>query len=102
MIKMESTCSSLKCDVIYKGSVIGHMEGVNLIQWFLKNKYCYRGSFSNFLTIDPEDCCAGIVVDIVFNDKNLIAKDARIEWINSYGKNGTFNAAKMEYHDNTF
>jgi hypothetical protein len=96
---MEKTCNALRCEVIYKNSLIGHMEGVNLTQWFLKNKYSYKGSFSNFVTFDPEDCRAGIVVDIIFNDKNLIARNAKIEWINSFGKNGTFTASRMEYYD---
>jgi hypothetical protein len=77
------------------------MEGVNVNKWFLKNKYSYKGSFSNFVTFDPEDCCAGIIVDIIFSDKKLIVRDAKIEWINSFGKNGTFNASKMEYYDDS-
>lgn len=39
---------------MHKGKLIGYMDGVGLIQWFLKNKYCYRGSFSRFITDDPE------------------------------------------------
>ena len=53
MLKMERTCSSLKCDVLLEGKLIGIMEGVNLIQWFLKNKYSFKGSFSRFITFNP-------------------------------------------------
>lgn len=99
MLKMEKSCSSFKCDVLIEGELIGHMEGVNVIQWFLKNQYSYRGSFSNFETIDSDYCCPGAIVDVVFQDKKLIARNARIEWINAFGKNGTFTASKMEYFD---
>ena len=99
MLKMERTCSSLRCDVMYNGKLIGHMEGVTLIQWFLKNKYSYKGSFSKFLTFNPADSCSGIIVDIIFSDKNLIAKNARIGWIRAPGCNGTFQASKMEYYE---
>ncbi len=101
MLKMERTCSSLKCDVLLEGKLIGIMEGVNLIQWFLKNKYSFKGSFSRFITFNPEDYGAGITVDIIFRDKKLIARNAKIEWIRAPGENGTFNASKMEYYDNS-
>lgn len=99
MLKMERTCNSLKCDILYKGELIGYMEGVTLIQWFLKNKYLYKGSFSKFITINPADSRAGMVVDIYLLDKNLMAKNARIEWIRAPGMNGTFQALKMEYYE---
>ena len=99
MLKMERTCNSLKCDVIYNGELIGYMEGVNLIQWFLKNRYSYKGSFSKFITLNPVDDYSGMVVDIIFSDKNLIARNARIEWIRAPGKNGTFKASSMEYYE---
>ena len=96
---MERTCSSLKCDVLHKGNLIGYMEGVSLTQWFLKNKYRYKGSFSKFITENPANCCQGIIVDIIFSDRKLMAKNARIEWMRSPGKNGTFEASKIEYYD---
>ncbi len=99
MLKMERTCNSLKCDVLYNGELIGYMEGVNLIQWFLKNRYSYKGSFSKFITLNPVDDYSGMVVDIIFSDKNLIAKNARIEWIRAPGMNGTFQASNMEYYE---
>lgn len=99
MLKMEKTCNSLRCDVLIEEKLIGHMEGVNITQWFLKNQYKYKGSFSNFETVNPDDFHAGIIVDIVFQDKKLIAREARIEWINAFGKNGTFTASRMEYYD---
>ena len=99
MLKMERTCNSLKCDVIYNGELIGYMEGVNLIQWFLKNRYSYKGSFSKFTTFNSVDDYSGMVVDIIFSDKNLIARNARIEWIRAPGKNGTFKASSMEYYE---
>lgn len=99
MIKMEKTCSSPKCNVMHKGKLIGYMDGVGLIQWFLKNKYCYRGSFSRFITDDPEYNRSGIIVDIIFLDKRIMAKDAKIEWLKAPCKNGTFIANNMEYSD---
>jgi hypothetical protein len=99
MIKMERTCSSLRCNVVYNGKLIGRMEGVSLTQWFLKNKYSYKGSFSKFITENPADSCSGIIVDIIFLDRKLIAKDAKIGWIRAPGKNGTFHASKIEYYD---
>lgn len=99
MIKMERSCNSLKCDVLYEGKLIGFMEGVNLIQWFLKNKYSYQGSFSKFVTENPDYCCSGITVDIIFHDKKLIARDAKIGWMRASGKNGTFHASKVEDYD---
>jgi hypothetical protein len=102
MLKIERTCSSLKCDVLLEGKLIGHMDGVNLTQWFLKNKYVFKGSFSRFITFNTNDCQAGIIVDIIFTDKKLIIKSARIEWIRESGKNGTFNASKMDYYDPSF
>jgi len=99
MLKMERTCNSLKCDVMCNGELIGYMEGVNLTQWFLKNKYSYKGSFSKFITFNPVDDYSGMIVNIIFTDKNLIAKNARIEWIRAPGKNGTFRASNMEYYE---
>ncbi len=99
MIKMEKTCSSPKCDVLFEGKYIGYMDGVSLIQWFLKNRYCYRGSFSRFVTNDPQYSKSGITVDIIFLDKNLVAKNAKIEWLKAPGKNGTFIASNMEYYE---
>ncbi len=99
MLKMERTCSSLRCDVMCEGKLIGRMEGVSLTQWFLKNKYAYKGSFSKFITLNPDDCCSGITVDIIFLDRNLIARDAKIGWLRAPGKNGTFQASKIEYND---
>lgn len=99
MLKMERTCNSLRCDVMYNDELVGHMEGVTLTQWFLKNKYCYKGSFSKFITFNPDNSCSNIVVDIIFPDKNLVAKNARIGWIRAPGKNGTFQASKMEYYE---
>lgn len=101
MLKMERSCNSLKCDVLSEGELIGYMEGVNLIQWFLKNKYSFKGSFSNFVTLNREDCRAGMTVDVIFKDKKLIARDAKIEWINAFGTNGTFHSLKMEYYDDS-
>lgn len=97
---MERTCNALKCDVLLEGELIGRMDGVSLTQWFIKNRYAFKGSFSKFVTFNPEDCHAGIIVDIVFNDKKLIARKAKIEWINAFGDNGTFTASKMEYYEN--
>lgn len=99
MLKMERTCNSLKCNVLHEGKLIGHMNGVNLTQWFLKNKYSYKGSFSNFVTKNPEHRCVGITVDIIFLDLKLVAKDSRIEWINAFGLNGTFQSLRIEYCD---
>ena len=99
MLKMERACSSLRCNVMCNGELMGRMEGVNLTQWFLKNKYSYKGSFSNFITINPADSRSGITVDIIFLDKNLVAKDSRIGWIKAPGKNGTFQASRMEYYE---
>jgi hypothetical protein len=96
MIKMERTCSSLKCDVLHKGIIIGKMEGVNVTQWFLKNHYSYTGAFSRFVTENPELNRSGIKVDIVFNDRNIVAKDACISWIRGPAKNGTFHAKRIE------
>jgi len=97
MIKMEKTCGSPKCSVMHEGKLIGHMDGVGLIQWFLKNKYCYRGSFSRFITDDIELNRQGITVDIIFLDKKLMAKNAKIEWLKAPCKNGTFIAKNIEY-----
>lgn len=99
MIKMERTCSSLRCDVVCDGKFIGRMEGVSLTQWFLKNRYSYKGSFSKFITENPAYCCSGVTVDIVFLDRNLIAKDAKIGWMRAPGKNGTFQASRIEYYE---
>jgi len=99
---MERTCNSLKCDVLLEDRLIGHMDGVNLIQWFLKNKYLFKGSFSRFITFNARDCQAGMIVDIVFADKRLIVRNARVEWIREPSKNGTFNASKVDYYDTSF
>lgn len=99
MLKMERTCNSLRCDVRHKGKLIGRMEGVSITQWFIKNKYSYKGSFSNFFTENPDYCHPGIIVDIIFSDRNLIIKEARIGWINAYGSNGTFQAAGIGYYE---
>ena len=98
---MERTCSSLKCDVLLDSKLIGIMEGVNLTQWFLKNKYDFKGSFSKFTTFNPKECKSGIIVDIIFSDKKLIARNAKIGWLRAPGQNGTFNASKMEYYDDS-
>ena len=99
MLKLEKTCNSRKCSVLIDGELIGYMEGVNLTQWFIKNKYSFKGSFSNFITFDQDIDLVGKIVDIVFNDKKLIARQAKIDWINSYGTNGTFTAFKIEYYE---
>ena len=99
MIIMEKTCGSYKCDVMRKGKLIGYMDGVNLIQWFVKNKYRYTGTFSRFVTNDPDDIQSGIDIDIVFSNKRIIIKDATIEWIKSENQNGTFHAAKIESYE---
>lgn len=99
MLKMERTCNSLKCNVLHEGKLIGYMDGVSLTQWFLKNRYSYKGSFSNFVAENPEYNRVGITVDIVFLDLNVMAKDAKIEWINAFGSNGTFQASSIEYCD---
>lgn len=99
MIIMEKTCGSYRCDVLHDGKVIGHMDGVNLIQWFVKNKYRYTGTFSRFVTSDPDENQAGIDIDILFSNKRIIIKDARVEWIKSPSQNGTFHAAKIESYE---
>jgi hypothetical protein len=99
MIKMERTCGSFKCDVIQNGKKIGYMDGVNLTQWFVKNKYRYTGTFSRFITINPLESHSGINVDIVFGDKSIVIKDAMVEWMKSTAKNGTFHAEKVESYD---
>ena len=96
MIKMERTCGSLKCDVIQNGAKIGHMDGVNLTQWFVKNKYRYTGTFSRFITENPLKSHSGINVDIIFGNKSIVIKNARVEWMKSTTKNGTFHAEKVE------
>ncbi len=62
---MEKSCGSPRCDVMKKGEKIGHMDGLNVIQWFLKNRYKYTGTFSRFITEDPDDSHSGIKIDIV-------------------------------------
>ena len=99
MLKIERTCNCRKCDVLIEGEIIGSMEGVNITQWFIKNKYVIKGSFSEFMTFNPNNYHAGIDVDIVFKDKKLIVQKAKIEWINAVGNNGTFTASKIEYYD---
>lgn len=96
MIKMEKSCGSPKCDVIHKGKKIGHMDGLNVIQWFLKNRYRYTGTFSRFVTENPDDSHSGIKIDIVLPEKHLIIKDACIDWMKSPLNNGTFNAKSIE------
>ena len=99
MIIMERTCGSYKCDVMHEGKLIGHMDGVNMIQWFVKNKYRYTGTFSRFITTDPDDSQSGIDVDIIFSNKRIVIKDARVEWMKSPNNNGTFHSYKIENHD---
>ncbi len=93
---MERSCGSLKCDVLYHGKKIGYMDGGNMIQWFLKNRYRYTGTFSRFITDDPECSKSGIKIDIQMQDKNLIIKDAKVEWMKSPQSNGTFHAYTIE------
>lgn len=99
MIKMEKTCGSPKVEVMKDGKRIGHMDGMNVIQWFLKNKYKYTGTFSRFITEDPDDSHSGIRIDIVIPEKHLIIKDACIEWMKSPLNNGTFNAKRIESYE---
>jgi hypothetical protein len=99
MIIMEKTCGSYKCDVMQEGKRIGRMDGVNLIQWFVKNRYRYTGTFSRFVTNDPTECQSGMDIDIIFSNKRVIIKDAKIEWIKSQNQNGTFHAAKIESYE---
>jgi hypothetical protein len=99
MIIMEKTCGSYKCDVMQEGKRIGHMDGVNLIQWFVKNRYRYTGTFSRFVTNDPNESQSGMDIDIIFSNKRVIIKDAKIEWIKSQNQNGTFHAAKIESYE---
>ncbi len=96
---MERTCGSYKCDVIHDGELIGHMDGVNLIQWFVKNRYRYTGTFSRFITDNPKHSQSNINVDIVFANKRVIIKDARVEWMKNRNQNGTFHAAKIESYE---
>jgi hypothetical protein len=99
MIIMEKACGSYKCDVMQEGKRIGHMDGVNLIQWFVKNRYRYTGTFSRFVTNDPTESQSGMDIDIIFSNKRVIIKDAKIEWIKSQNQNGTFHAAKIESYE---
>lgn len=99
MIKMEKTCGSPKCEVIHNGEKIGRMDGVNVIQWFLKNRYRYTGTFSRFITDDPDDSHSGIKIDIIIPEKRLIIKDACVEWMKSPLNNGTFHAEKIESYE---
>ena len=99
MIIMEKTCGSYKCDVMQDGKRIGRMDGVNLIQWFVKNKYRYTGTFSRFVTNDPNESQSGMDIDIIFSNKRVIIKDAKIEWIKSQNQNGTFHAARIESYE---
>jgi hypothetical protein len=96
---MEKTCGSYKCDVMQEGERIGRMDGVNLIQWFVKNKYRYTGTFSRFITNDPTEIQSGMDIDIIFSNKRVIIKDAKIEWIKSQNQNGTFHAARIESYE---
>lgn len=99
MIRMEKSCGSTKCDVIKKGRKIGHMDGLNIIQWFLKNKYRYTGTFSRFVTDDPDDSHSGIKIDIIIPEKHLIIKDACVDWMKSPLNNGTFHAKSIESYE---
>jgi hypothetical protein len=99
MIKVERTCGSPKCDVVREGKKIGHMDGVNVTQWFVKNKYRYTGTFSRFVTENPDDSHSGIKIDIIIPEKRLIIKDAHVEWMKSPLNNGTFNALKIESYE---
>ena len=98
MIIMEKTCGSYRCDVYQGDELIGHMDGVNLIQWFVKNSYRYTGTFARFKTKDPMHNQSNIKVDIVFANKRIVIKDARVEWIKNRNQNGTFQASKIESH----
>jgi hypothetical protein len=98
MIKMERTCNSLKCDVFFEGQLIGEMEGVSLIQWFLKNKYKYTGAFNRFIT-ESEFLSDGMAFDVVFKGSRIVVKEVTINWIKGPDKNGTFLAKKIEYQD---
>jgi len=99
MIIMERTCGSHRCDVFQDGELIGHMDGVNLIQWFVKNRYRYTGTFARFITEDPMQNQTNINVDIIFANKRIIIKDARVEWIKNRDHNGTFQASKIESYN---
>jgi hypothetical protein len=99
MIIMERTCGSYKCDVVHDGEVIGRMDGVNVIQWFVKNRYRYTGTFSRFVTTNPNCNQSDIEVDIIFSNKRIVIKDAKVEWIKSRNQNGTFHAAKIESYE---
>jgi hypothetical protein len=94
---MEKTCGSYKCDILHDGKTIGHMDGVNLIQWFVKNKYRYTGTFSRIVMNDPNASHSGI--DILFSNNRIIIKDATIEWIKGPNQNGTFHATKIESYE---
>ena len=96
---MERTCGSYKCDVMQEGKRIGRMDGVNLIQWFVKNRYRYTGTFSRFVTNDPSESQSGMDIDIIFSNKRVIIKDAKIEWIKSQNQNGTFHATRIESYE---
>lgn len=96
---MEKTCGSYRCDVLQDGKLIGHMDGVNLIQWFVKNRYRYTGTFARFTTKDPMHNQTNINVDIIFANKRIIIKDARVEWIKNRNQNGTFQASKIESYN---
>jgi hypothetical protein len=100
MIKMEKNCRSPKCDVIMEGRKIGYMEWVNLIKWFMKNRHTYKGTFSRFITENPENSQSGIQIDIIIAEKKLVIKDARVEWMKSPLNNGTFRAEKIESYAN--
>ncbi len=99
MIIMERTCGSYKCDVMQDGKRIGRMDGVNLVQWFVKNRYRYTGTFSRFVTNNPTKSQSGMDIDIIFSNKRVIIKDARIEWIKKQNQNGTFHAARIESYE---
>lgn len=98
MIIMERTCGSYKCDVMHDGKLIGHMDGVNIIQWFVKNKYRYTGTFSRFVTNNPEDQSC-LDIDIVFSNKRIVIKNACVEWMKSPNNNGTFHSYKIESYE---
>ena len=52
-----------------------------------------------FVTCDPEESKFGIDIDIIFSNKRIIIKNARIEWIKSPNQNGTFHAANIESYE---
>jgi hypothetical protein len=96
MIKIEKTFNSLECDVICEGKKIGHMRGVNIIQWFLKNKYYFRGTFSKFNAEKLDHGILESIFDIILLDKKLVIKGAQIEWMKNPFEYGTFQASGID------